>query len=230
MANLYIRLPHYVASYLRNKDRNKPLEVGSPIPLNQSERVWVEFCEGLYPNNNLTINRAYCFCQKQWNTMMEGYSLTDKAQGKRRVKVLTERYDQLTLYDNEVQKLSGLPIPRGDDSGEYICIAIPREALRYGKVVPTSAFWQLQDVPANAVRTHLTNEFWRALYAYVDKARDKCGSSGKEFVFIDVLESFMERYDIRCSPDNHERNALKRNYNRKRQSYKFTEEDFVEHG
>ena len=59
MANLYIRLPHYVASYLRNKDRNKPLEVGSPIPLTQSERVWVEFCEGLYPNNNLTINRAY---------------------------------------------------------------------------------------------------------------------------------------------------------------------------
>ena len=59
MANVYLRVPHYVASYLRNKDRNKPLEVGSVISLNQSERVWVDFCEGLYPNLNLSINRAY---------------------------------------------------------------------------------------------------------------------------------------------------------------------------
>lgn len=230
MANLYLRVPHYVASYLRNKDRNDPLEVGSVIALNQSERVWVDFCEGLYPNLNLNINRAYCFCQKQWNTMMDGYSLLDKATGKRRVKVLTERFDQLTLDDKEVQKLSGLSIPRGDDSGEYICITIPREALRYGKVVPTNANWQLRDSTANTVRNHLVNEFWRALYAYVDKARDKSESSGKDFVFIEVLESFMERYDIRCSPDMHERAALKRNYNRRRKNYKFTEEDYIEHG
>lgn len=230
MPNLYLRVPHYVASYLRNKDRNDPLEVGSVIALNQSERVWVDFCEGLYPNLNLNINRAYCFCQKQWNTMMDGYSLLDKATGKRRVKVLTERFDQLTLDDKEVQKLSGLSIPRGDDSGEYICITIPREALRYGKVVPTNANWQLRDSTANTVRNHLVNEFWRALYAYVDKARDKSESSGKDFVFIEVLESFMERYDIRCSPDMHERAALKRNYNRRRKNYKFTEEDYIEHG
>ena len=230
MANVYIRVPHYVASYLRNKDRNKPLEVGSVISLNQSERVWVDFCEGLYPNLNLSINRAYCFCQKQWNTMMDGYSLLDRNTGKRRTKVLEERFDQLTLDDKEVQKLSGLSIPRNDDSGEYICISIPREAMRYGKVVPTNANWQLRDTPANAVRTHLVNEFWRALYAYVDKARDKCTSGGKDFVFIEVLESFMERYDIRCSPDMHERAALKRNYNRRRKDYKFTEEDYIEHG
>ena len=87
-----------------------------------------------------------------------------------------------------------------------------------------------KDSTANTVRNHLVNEFWRALYAYVDKARDKSESSGKDFVFIEVLESFMERYDIRCSPDMHERAALKRNYNRRRKNYKFTEEDYIEHG
>lgn len=230
MANLYLRVPHYVASYLRNKDRNKPMEVGSVIPVNQSERIWIDFCDGLYPNLNQTINRAYCFCQKQWNTMMDGYSLKDKNTGKRRVKLLPERFDQLTLDDKEVQLLSGLPVPRGDDSGEYICIGIPREAMRYGKVVSTNANWQLRDTAANTVRSYLVNEFWRNLYAYVDKARDRSDSIGKKFVFIEVLESFMERYDIRCSPDMREKMALKRNYNRKRKTYKFTEEDYVEHG
>ena len=229
MANMYLRVPHYVASYLRNKDRSKPLEVGSVIALNSSERLWVDFSEGLYPNLNQTISRAYCFCQKQWNTMMDGYSLTDKKTGKRK-KVLTERFDQLTLDDKEVQTLTGLRVPRGDDSGEYICIAVPRDAIRYGKVVPTNAFWQLQESAANAVRTHLVNEFWRTLYAYVDKARDKAEVNGRPFVFIEVLESFMERYDITCSPDMHERAALKRNYNRRRTNYKFTEEDYIEHG
>lgn len=230
MANVYLRVPHYVASYLRNKDRNQPLEVGSMLMLNQSERVWVEFCEGLYPNAGLKISRSYNFCQKQWASMMEGYSLLDKQSGKRRTKVLFDRLDQLTLTDKEVQLLSGLGIPRNDDSGEYICISIPREALRYGKLVSTNVFWQLRESSAHSVRTHLVNEFWRALYAYVDKARDKCETNGKNFVFIEVLDSFMERYDIRCSPDYHERNALKRNYNRKRKNYKFTEEDYVEFG
>lgn len=230
MANLYLRVPHYVASYLRNRDRHHPLEVGSVIALNKSERIWVDFCEGLYPNFNNTIHRAYCFSQKQWNTMMSGYSLLAAQSGKRKQKVLVDRLDQLTLNDNEVQKLAGLSIPRGDDSGEYICIGIPREALRFGSLVATNSFWQLQDAAANAVRTQLVNEFWRALYVYVDKARDRKENAGQPMIISEVLESFMERYDIRCSPDMHERDALKRNYNRRRKTYKFTDEDYIEHG
>ena len=73
-------------------------------------------------------------------------------------------------------------------------------------------------------------EFWRALYSYMDRFRDYCTSSGNKFVVIDGLERFMERYDIRNSDDNGERNTLKREYNRKRLSYKFTDNDYVEFG
>lgn len=225
MAVLYLRLPHYVAGYLRNRDRNNPLSPGDVITLNQSERIWVDYTEGLRPNFNMRVNRSYCFCQRMWKTMMDGYSVVG-----RKKRLLSDRYDELTLTDSEVKLLSGLSSPRGDDSGEYVCIAIPREAFRYGKLVPTNSFWELSDVSANTVRSHLVNEFWRALYAYVDKAMDKAGVSGRKFVFIETLDSFMERYQIRCSNDFHERDALKRNYSRRRKSYRFTEEDYVEHG
>lgn len=228
MANLYLRVPHYVASYLRNKNRYDELQVGSPIPINKSERIWVEYCEGLCPNLHNQVNRAYCFTQRQWNTMMDGYRLTDDGHVRKTEKL--EREDQLTLNDSEVFRLSGLPVPRGDDSGEYICIAVPREAMRYGRLVPTNASWFLRDVCANAVRTMLVCEFWRTLYSYVDKAIDKSHASNRKFVLIHVLNSFMERYNIRCSSDMRELEALKRNYNRKRKSYRFTEEDYVEFG
>lgn len=227
MAQVFLRLPHYVASYLRNKDREHPLEVGSVVALNPSERVWAELAEGLYPNANMAISPAYCFNQRQWKLMMGGFSLLHP--GKKQ-KVLTDRYDQLTLTDSEIRKLTGLPVPRGDDSGEYICINIPREAPRFGKLVPTNTFWQLRNSSAKTVRTLLVDEFWRTLYAYVDKAIDKYEAEGKDFVTINILEAFMERYDIRCSADGREREALKRNYNRRRKLYRFTEEDFIEYG
>lgn len=102
--------------------------------------------------------------------------------------------------------------------------------MRYGRLVPVNSSWYLRDSSANTVRNLLTDEFWRTLYAYVDKAMDRCGNSGRKFVFIEALESFMERYNIRCSPDMKERDTLKRNYNRRRKSYRFTGEDYIEHG
>ena len=47
---------------------------------------------------------------------------------------------------------------------------------------------------------------------------------------MEGLERFMERYDIRNSADNHEKEMLKRNMNRKREAFKFTNEDYVEYG
>jgi hypothetical protein len=229
MANVYFRVPHYVASYLRNRDRENPVEVGGVINLNPSEKLWYQFMEGLYPNVNLTISRSYCFCQRQWRRMVDGYSL-DTFNGGKRHKVLKDAEGRTMLDDSEIHRLAGLPVPRNADSSEYICIAMPREAMRHGCVVPTNACWQLRDTSVNSVRAMLVDEFWRTLFCYVDKAIDRCKSAGRNFVLIDTLESFMERYNIKSSADAHERNALKRNYNRRRKSYRFSTEDYIEYG
>lgn len=229
MPYIYLRVPHYVASYLRNKDRNNVLEVGTPIQINKRERIWIEFCEGLYPNFNNSVNRSYCFCQRQWAQMMEGFALTDGCWTKGE-KALFEHLDQLTLNDQEIKILAGLDIPRGDDKGEYICLAVPKTSMRHGKVMPTNTYWQLNSTAANSVRSYLVDEFWRTLFAYIDRAMDYCSANGKRFVFMEVLGSFMNRYDIRDSKKRTEIFTLKRNYYRKRKSYRFDEDDYVEYG
>lgn len=231
MANFYLRVPHYVAAYYRNKDRDNPLPLCAPIAFGSSDDIYHLLCDSLYCNSGGTVNQRYCFSAKQWNRMLSGYSIDPSLSGKSRNTVLLSvREDELTLSDAEIFTLSGLPMPRGNNAGEYICIRMPAEVVRCGKLTKTNTWWTLTKNGAAAVRERMSAEFWRAIYAYMDRFRDYCLASGKPFVVIDGLERFMERYDIRNSPDNGERNTLKREYNRKRGAYKFTETDYVEFG
>ena len=231
MANLYLRVPHYVSSYFRNKDSERRLSISEPILFCVSEYIYQILCDNIYCNAGGTINPRYCFSAKQWNRMMGGYSIDTSLSTRARSRVVIPSLaDELTLSDYEVHKLSGLPFPRGNHSGEYVCSKSPSEVMRNGRLVKTNTWWMLTKNGASLIRERMSVEFWRALYSYMDRFRDYCTSSGNKFVVIDGLERFMERYDIRNSDDNGERNTLKREYNRKRLSYKFTDNDYVEFG
>lgn len=228
MPNIYLRVPHYVASYFRNKNRSNRIEVGGVIRIDPSDPIYATLVD-MATSNSTYINRGYCFSTKQWKRMMQGYSL--RSLGKKAKPLLSSTEDELSLNDDEVTKLSGLPVPRNSDAGEYLCIALPKEVCKDGELMSTNDYWQLTVNGAFSVRQMLTNEFWRALFAYMDKRREMCANSrDRKFFVIECLESFMERFDIRNSPDQHELQTLKRNLNRKRQAFKYTSDDYIEHG
>lgn len=231
MANCYLRVPYYVASYFRNKSRDESLPVGSVIEIDPSEPLYGELYDQIHCNTSGTINRARSFCARQWNQMMQGYAINKGSIRKTKAnRVLTERVDELTLTDSEVSLLSGLDIPRNEDSGEYLCLRMPDEVRRNGQLRPVNAHWQLSTRGAKRIRRMMIDEFWRAFYCYTDRFRSYCEMEGRSYSPMEGLERFMERYDIRNSADNHEKNMLKRNMNRKRIAFKFTPDDYVEYG
>lgn len=223
MANFYIRVPHYVASYFRNIDRENPIPVGGVVKIESGTPLWDVMSGALCCNSNNVVHKNYCFTSKQWQKMMKGNRLVGKV-------VLKNREDELTLNDDEIKVLAGLPIPRNDNTGEYLCVAMPREVYHNGRIVATSTQWFLSPRGAGEVRKKMVEEFWRALLAYQDRRHDVCANKRQKFVAIECLESFLARYDIRNSLDNKERDALKRNMNRKRKSFKFSTDDYIEHG
>lgn len=231
MANCYLRVPYYVASYFRNKDRKESLPVGSVIEIPPSEPMWGELYDHIHCNTDGSINRARCFCARQWQQMMQGYSIKNGMARKTKAnRLLTERVDELTLMDSEVALLSGLESPRNEDSGEYLCLRMPDEVRRDGEMRPVNSHWQLSVTGAKRIRRMMIDEFWRAFYCYTDRFRSYCGKEGTSYSPMEGLERFMELYDIRNSADNHEKNMLKRNMNRKRKAFKFTAEDYIEFG
>ena len=229
MPNVYLRVPHYVASYFRNKNRSQRIAVGGVISIDPSDPLYATLVDKLTCNST-SVNQGYCFCARQWKRMMMGHAPNET--NLKKPPMLKEFEDELTLSDDEVAILSGLSAPRNSDKGEYLCIAVPREICKFGQQFIVNEHWQLTDHGAKAMRLMMTNEFWRALFSYLDTRREMLSNvRDRKFVVIEGLESFMERYDIRNSTeDQHELQTLKRGMNRKRHAFKFNEEDYVEHG
>lgn len=229
MPNVYLRVPHYVASYFRNKNRSQRIAVGGVISIDPSDPLYATLVDKLTCNST-SVNQGYCFCARQWKRMMMGHAPNET--NLKKPPILKEFEDELTLSDNEIATLSGLLPPRNSDKGEYLCIAVPRDTFKFGQQFVVNEHWQFSRNGAKMIRQMMIDEFWRALYCYLDVRREVCCSTrGRKFVVIEGLESFMERYDIRNSTDDqHELQTLKRGMNRKRHAFKFSEEDYIEHG
>ena len=229
MANVYIRLPKYVASYIRNKMESSPIAVGEPISIDPTSYLYMDFIHGLTVNTGNTVSSNHCFCEKQWQRMMKGLSI-ERKNLRRNVCLLSERIDQLTLTDDEVTLLSGVNRPKGEASGEYLCLRIPPEVRRSGKLIQTNGHWQLSHNATSTIRSLMTEEFWRCFLSFMDRAKLYCIANHTTFVTIDYIERFMARYDIYNGPDNRMRNNLKRNLNRKGQRVRNDDESYIEFG
>lgn len=223
MANLYIRVPFYVASYFRTKSDREKLAPNEPLVVDETNPIWPIFIGSLHRKCNMIPSNYFCFSQKEWRTMMNGKPLAGGAK-------LMSQEDELTLSDVEVSILTGLRTPKNDGLGEYLCFALPKEIFRNGKYVKTDAWWCLTKSGTYDFRKYLVNEFWRALFTYMDRRRDAFAFEKRTFIVIDCLDSFMERHDIHCSLDYHERETLKRGMNRKRKEFKYMKDDYIEHG
>lgn len=229
MANLYLRLPKYVASYIRNKREYAPIGVGEPVIIDPTSYLYMDFIHGLTVNTYSTVSEKHCFCEKQWQRMMKGYSI-ERDKLRRNVRLLTDRIDQLTLTDDEVSLLSGTKRPKGEVSGEYLCIRIPPEVRRGDRMVSTNGHWQLSHNAASTVRSLMTDDFWRGFLSFMSRGKQYCIENHTHFVSMEYIERFMARYDIYNGIDNKMRNNLKRNLNRKGQRIRNDDEEYIEFG
>lgn len=229
MSNVYIRVPKYVASYLRNKSEVCPIGVGEPISIDPTSYLYMDFIHGLAVNTGNTISANHCFCEKQWQRMMRGYSI-ERKNLRRNIRLLSDRMDQLTLTDDEVALLSGVKRPKGEVGGEYICLRIPPEVRRGDRMVSTNGHWQLSHNAASTVRSLMAEEFWRCFLSFMKRGKQYCIENRTTFVTMDYIERFMARYDIYNGPDNRMRNNLKRNLHRKGQRARNSDEEYIEFG
>lgn len=224
MANIYLRVPHYVGSYFRNKEQLKPIPVGGVVVLEKTDILWTILSSMIHFNNIDNIVRQGCFCERQWKMMKRGMSIVS---GAKKIRILVPE-DDVTLSDEEVVKMSGLNRLKGGDDVEYLCLRLPQEVYINGVLRKTNDQWQLLNTGSIRMLERMKDEFWRAFFVYTDRYKDWCVSHNIEFNILEGIERFMTRYDICNSIDEHEKKALKRNYYRKRKAYKFTFDDFVE--
>lgn len=230
MANMYLRVPHYVASYFRNKNELAPIQVGGVLCFDGIDAFQHIIATQLHPNRSNTIVRYGCFCEQQWKMMKKGNAIfIREGELKPQMHVLTP-IDSETLSDREVMLLSGNTYFRGRDFGEYLCIRLPKEVFIKGTLYKVTGLWQLLNSGANQLIKLMNDEFWYAFVSYIRKDNEWCESNKVHRSTLEQIERFMTRYNIRNSPDEVEKKTLKRNYYRKIKKIGFSEEDYIEHG
>lgn len=230
MASIYLRLPHYVAAYFRNRDEANPIKLGGQITFGRSEPFFYLLKKGVFCNSHELVSRKGCFCERQWRRMMRGDAIyTIDGEDAPRHGVLKPSHMD-TLNDSEVALLTGVTCRTGDDAHEYLRITLPSEVYMKEKMVRPTAQWQLTNAATSQLINELTAEFWRAFFSYIDRDNTYCSLHGIDRSITERIERFMLKFDIRCSADYHERKNLKRYYFRKRASNAYNESDFIEHG
>lgn len=230
MPNFYMRLPHYVAAYFRNKNEKNPIPVGGVLQFDKFSPMWSVLQEMLFNNADGTVVRGGCFCERQWRKMMQGIPIYILQNGEERIPNLNPAEFGYVLTDKEVSYLSRLTLNKSGDYGEYLCIKMSDVVIRNGKTYKVNSQWQPTHFGYKALSGMMNSEFWRAFFYYMGKDQEFCQEKGIKRSVLESIERFMMRYDIRNSSDDREKMTLKRNYYRKQHSAVFNEDDYVEHG
>lgn len=228
MACMYIRVPHYVASFWRNREERNPIAIGGHIDVSGEYVLWQLLQQGLVRNPNEDVVKEGCFCERMWRKMLRGQGLVANDKG-RYVKVFPGRDTEIYLTDAEVRKMAGMKSVQNDEQNEYLCVDLPRRVWDNSLQYVVDGQWQLKGKTAQAFIAELKKSFWDECILYIEQFV-KSGGSGFERSTNEGLDRFMLRYDIRVGQDNKERLTLKRNYYRQLQRKNNLHQNFEEFG
>lgn len=223
---MYLRVPHYVAAYYRNRDEFKPVEIGKPVSLENEPILWDMLMSCIIPNPRENLVKEGCFCERMWRKMMRGQYLPSAHKGNMRV----SRDQTEHLTDSEVRELSGMKTSIRSDSSEYLCIKLPPYIYRNGRQIAVDGQWQMVGRANQIFVGYLRDVFWDNCLKYVDTFIEVGKSNDIEHRQAEGLERFLLRYDVRTGEDGKERRTLKRTYYRKTLNKPEKQYDFLEFG
>ena len=228
MSCIYFRVQHYVASYIRNRDPRNRIEAGELLSKGNIESFMHVISNGLFLNDDERVMKNGCFCERQWNKMLKGYSLYTTT--KRPLPLMVPKAPGTLLDDAEIRLLAGVDYGNGGNDGEYLRIPLPEEVILPDGVHKVNKNFQLNNSAAKSLRMQMNLDFKRALFDFIGKEQAYVHSEHVNRTIQEMLERFMACYDIRNGLNNQERDALKRNYYRWRGTRDGGEDYYVNHG
>lgn len=202
MASIYVRLPYYIASYIRNLDPMHPLPAGQPYVIEQSDEMYMLMCQHIQPNNANFVNKD-CFTEKQWEAMRKGKYLLFREgvfmDMPRRYSDPLTMSEVLILSGNEDKVKRDMQTmdlePDSAYNDEYVPFLLPRSIIRDGREQKVYSDWYLPDV--SCIRNTLRDRFERSLINYISNFLANNNSSGIRCTKQEAQDRFLLKYDIR---------------------------------
>lgn len=206
MANIFVRLPWYVAAYYRGLEEDNPLSEWDPIEFVDYTHEYVVMQNNLrlIPEKNLS---RLCYSQRAWDNILHGR----KPEGG---KVLINRDPKQWPTTQELCTLTGVQATPRMESADYLCIKMPREAWLNRSTHRTNPSYALSYDVAQMFIRMLSQEFYHVFTDWVDQDERYCIQNNIHRKNIEVMERFLVQYNIPISVDSKDQESLRRMRNR----------------
>lgn len=216
MVCIYIRLPHYIISWLRNRDEKSPKPVGEPFSIEMSDPLRYYINDFAVPNLGGTVSLG-CFSQQQWMTMLHGKPICAPGEAE----PILKRDARTPLSMSEILRLSGNgqyikfgedgePLPDDSYVMQYAAFKMPRTVTRDGREIKVQSDWYLPNI--SIVVTELRQRFVAAITRFIGVHMKDGRALQLPRSKMEAIDLFLLRYDIRTGV--REREQMKKLVNR----------------
>lgn len=229
MANIYLRVPWYVAAYYRGREEGNQLTEWDPVEFADYTH------EYMIMENNLRfmpeqVQSHACFSQHAWNNILHGRTPDGN-------QYIIQRSQKEWPSVQEISTLLGESCYGKQATNEYLCIKMPREVYHCKHVYRTSPSYCLPHDVARHLAATLNRKFCYEYLEWTEYRKEFARKQGVKAKTIDIVEMFFTQFNFPVAILPTERESLRRMHTRwlsnakKRPAYHYNFDDtsFLEH-
>lgn len=202
MANIYLRVPEYVAAFYRNRDEKHPLERMQPVVFNCYTFEYRLLQIGSIPDKPTGPRTVMCLSQQSWSNILRGKLPYGG-------KVIIRRQPDDWPTPTEIATLEGRSLKRNEEKFDYICIQLPLEVMIGGVVFRTDKTFALTSKVAQQLSNVMRDEFYHYFSEWMIQEYRLFKSRGVTISKSEMMERFFAQYDIPMRNDFNSGNTMR---------------------
>ena len=203
MANIFLRVPTYVAQFYRGREVKNPLSEMQPVEFSPFQHEHVLMSATLQLESDLGPINSACFSQRAWRNIMQG----KQPQGGKRI--LTRDDDQWPTI-NEICMLTGEKKIQRMDGYDYLCIEMPRQIVVGRQYKQTNPSFTLPPSAATDLQRMLRYEFIRIMLDWIRQERYFCNKAGIRRELAMMVDHFFYHYGMVLGTNQKDRDSMRR--------------------
>ena len=203
MANIYLRVPSYVAEFYRCRDTENRLTEFQPVKFSPYQvettfmNTWLMYVEEKDMNNNV------CLSERMWNNILHGKS----PQGGM---TLLQRDPEEWPTMEEIIFLTKEKKTKKTYGFDYLCIECPKTIVVGQNYRKINNSYTLPWTAANEMVRRLRQEFVRIFVEWIRKEMTHCTLQGIKRELVMCIDHFFFHYNMCIGTNNTERDTMRR--------------------
>lgn len=203
MANIYLKVPTYLAQWYRGRDVDHPLSEFKPVEFSKFQMEYAMMESWMIFVDECDMEHASCFSERMWKNILKG----SKPQGG---KPVLKRDPTVWPTMDEILFLTNGQRNKKTDGFDYLCIAAPDTIVVGGKIKKVTGSFTLPFRQANALVKQLRREFLRILLHWICEELFAMERRGVQRDVAMCIDHFFYHYNMCLGTNTADRESMRR--------------------